>query len=79
MVALVFGMLGGTFFPVAQAGRVLAALSLATPQAWFLRGIDDLTGSAGPGAVAGPVAAMLALALVTGCLALLRIGRLLGQ
>ena len=38
MVALVLGMLGGSFFPVAQAGGLLAALSLATPQAWFLRG-----------------------------------------
>ena len=31
MVALVLGMLGGAFFPVAQAGGLLAALSLATP------------------------------------------------
>ena len=47
MVALVLGMLGGTFFPVAQAGGLLAALSLATPQAWFLRGIENLAGGAG--------------------------------
>ena len=77
MVALVMGMLGGTFFPVAQAGGLLAGLSLATPQAWFLRGIEDLTGGAGAAAVAGPVLAMLAFALVTGSLALMRAGRLL--
>ncbi len=79
MVALVFGMLGGTFFPVAQAGGLLAALSLATPQAWFLRGLDNLTGGAGASAVLGPVAAMLAFAVVTGSLAFMRIGRLLAR
>jgi ABC-2 type transport system permease protein len=76
MVALVLGMLGGTFFPVSQAGGVLAALSLVTPQAWFLRGIEDLGGGAGPGAAIGPAAAMLAFAAVTGALAFLRMGRL---
>jgi ABC-2 type transport system permease protein len=76
MVALVLGMLGGTFFPVAQAGGLLAAASLATPQAWFIRGIENLTGGAGPSAVLGPVAAMLAFAAVTGALAFMRIGRL---
>ncbi len=77
MVALVLGMLGGTFFPVAQAGGLLATLSLATPQAWFLRGIEDLTGGAGPGAVLGPVAAILAFAALTGALAFMRAGRLI--
>ena len=79
MVALVLGMLGGSFFPVAQAGGVLAALSLLTPQAWFLRGIENLTGGAGPGAVVGPAAAMLAFAAVTGTLAFTRIGRLVAR
>ncbi len=76
MVALVLGMLGGTFFPVAQAGGLLAALGLATPQAWFLRGIENMTGGAGPSAVLGPVAAMLAFALITGSLAFARVDRL---
>ncbi len=79
MVALVLGMLGGTFFPVAQAGGVLAALSFVTPQAWFLRGIENMVGGAGPSAVIGPVAAILAFALVTGTLAALRAGRLRAQ
>jgi linearmycin/streptolysin S transport system permease protein len=79
MVALVMGMLGGTFFPVAQAGGLLAGLSLATPQAWFLRGIENLAGGAGAGAVIGPVLAMLGFALVTGSLALLRAGRLVAR
>jgi ABC-2 type transport system permease protein len=76
MVALVLGMLGGTFFPVAQAGGVLAAASLATPQAWFLRGIEDMSGGAGAAAALGPAAAILGFAVVTGGLALLRVDRL---
>ena len=79
MVALVMGMLGGTFVPVSQAGGVLATLSLMTPQAWFLRGIDDLGGGAGAAAVATPAAAILAFAAVIGSLALLRIGRLVAR
>jgi ABC-2 type transport system permease protein len=79
MVALVLGMLGGAFFPVAQAGGVLAALSLATPQAWFLRGVENMTGGAGASAVAGPVAAILAFALITGSLAYMRAGKLIAR
>jgi ABC-2 type transport system permease protein len=71
MVALVLGMLGGTFFPVSQAGGVLALLSLATPQAWFLRGIQNLGNGAGAGAALGPALAILGFAAVTGTLAFL--------
>lgn len=77
MVAVVLGMLGGAFFPVAQAGGVLESASLATPHAWFLRGLENLTGGAGPGAALGPVAAILAFAAVVGSVAWLRRGRLL--
>jgi linearmycin/streptolysin S transport system permease protein len=79
MVALVFGMLGGTVFPVAQAGGLLAALSLATPQAWFLRGLDNMAGGAGASAVLGPVAAILTVAVIAGSIAFMRIGRLVGR
>lgn len=77
MVALVLGMLGGAFFPVAQAGGVLGTLSLATPQAWFIRGLENLTGGASPSVVLGPTLAILAFAAITGGLAFTRIGRLL--
>ena len=79
MAALILGMLGGTFFPVAQAGGVIAAASLATPQAWFLRGVEDLAAGDGVGAVAGPVFAMLAFAALMTALALPRVGRLTGR
>ncbi|MGZ4372520.1 MAG: ABC transporter permease [Gaiellaceae bacterium] len=79
MVALVLGMLGGAFFPVAQAGGLLATLSLATPQAWFMRGLENMTGGAGVSAVLGPVAAILAFATITGALAFTRLGRLVAR
>ena len=44
IISLVFGLLGGTFFPVAQVGGILATLSLITPHAWFMRGLGDLAG-----------------------------------
>ena len=77
MVALVLAMLGGSFFSVAQAGGAIGALSLLTPHAWFLRGLDDLASDAGLGSVLGPAAAMLAFAAVTGSVALTRMGKLI--
>jgi ABC-2 type transport system permease protein len=44
IISLVLGLLGGTFFPVAQVGGLLSTLSLFTPQAWFMRGLGDLAG-----------------------------------
>ena len=79
MVALVLGMLGGAFFPVAQAGGLLATLSLAAPQAWFIRGVENMTGAAGAGAVLGPAVAMLAFAAITGTIALTRAHRLVAR
>jgi ABC-2 type transport system permease protein len=79
MVALVLGMLGGSFFPVAQAGGLLATLSLATPQAWFMRGLQNMAGGASSTAVLGPAAAILAFAAITGALAFMRLGRLVAR
>jgi ABC-2 type transport system permease protein len=76
MAALVLGMLGGSFFPVAQAGGLIEGLSLLTPHAWFLRGLGDLAGGAGPGAVLPAVGAILAFTAVVGGAAALRARRL---
>jgi ABC-2 type transport system permease protein len=77
MVAVVLGMLGGTFFPVAQAGGLLEQVSLATPHAWFLRGLENLSGGSGPGEALVPALAILAFAFAVGSAAWLRRGRLL--
>ena len=77
VVALVLAIVGGTFFPVEQAGGLLARVSLLTPHAWFLEGLGDVTAGAGASDVLAAVGAMLAFAAVTTGLALLRVGRLL--
>jgi ABC-2 type transport system permease protein len=77
IIAFVLAMLGGSFFPIAQAGGFIAKLSLITPHAWFLRGLGDLAAGGGPGA-AFPAAFYIALfGLVTGGLALFRVGKVL--
>ena len=75
LVAVILGLLGGTFFPVSLAPGVLGTLTLFTPQAWFLRGLGDLR--AGSLAVVWtPVLAMLAFSVVAGGIALTRLKRL---
>jgi ABC-2 type transport system permease protein len=76
MTALVLGMLGGSFFPIAQAGGVLGALSLVSPHGWFLRGLQELSGGASATAALGPAAAILLFALLAGGIAATRVNRL---
>lgn len=76
VVALVLGMLGGAFFPVAQAGGLIEKLSLLTPHAWFLRGLGDLQSGGGVADIWLPVLAILAFAVVTGSIAALRLGKM---
>ena len=61
------------------AGGALAALSLLTPHAWFLRGIENMAGGEGASAVVGPVLVMLAFAAVVGAVAFARAGRLIAR
>lgn len=75
VVAVSLGLLGGAFFPIQQSSSVLATFSLATPHAWFLRGLGNLAGGGQAVAVLPEVAALLLIAVVTGAVAALRIGR----
>jgi ABC-2 type transport system permease protein len=69
MVAVVLGFLGGTFFPVGQAGGLLSDLRFITPHAWFMQGLGDL--SAGHVADVLPaVGALLLFGVVAGGIAL---------
>jgi ABC-2 type transport system permease protein len=66
IIAVVLGMLGGTFFPIASSGGILASLTYLTPHAWFMQGLAEL-GSDAPWTAALPAAAaMMVFALVTG-------------
>ncbi|HET7338314.1 MAG TPA: ABC transporter permease [Candidatus Dormibacteraeota bacterium] len=74
VVAVVLGLLGGTFFPVSQAPGILSTLTFIAPQAWFLRGLGDLRGGDLSGVVV-PALAMLAFAVVTGAVGVFRLRR----
>ena len=77
IVSVVLGMLGGSFFPVAQAGGVLATLSKLTPHAWFLSGLQDLSSGGALGVIVEPALVLLAIAGGCGAVALVRIRRLI--
>lgn len=60
IIAVVLGMLGGSFFPVAGGPGWLERLSLLTPHAWFLRGLGTLADpSSDIGEVLLPIGALL--------------------
>ena len=66
IIAVVLGMLGGTFFPIASSGGILANLTYLTPHAWFMLGLAEL-GSDAPWTAALPAAAaIMVFAVVTG-------------
>ena len=75
VVAVILGLVGGTFFPVSQAPGVLSRLTFVAPQAWFLRGLGDLRGGS-ISVVWIPALAMLVFAVVTGGLAMTRLRRM---
>ncbi len=75
IVALSLAVVGGSFFPLSQAPEGLASLSLITPHAWFLRGINDLAAGGGILAVAGSIGMLLAVGAVSGGIGLARARR----
>jgi ABC-2 type transport system permease protein len=75
VVAVILGLIGGTFFPVSQAPGILSRLTFVAPQAWFLRGLGDLRGGS-LSAVWIPALAMLCFAAVTAAVAATRLRRL---
>jgi len=75
IVALTLAVLGGSFFPLSQAPEGMATLSLITPHAWFIRGINDLAAGGGIETVAGSILVLLALGVVTGGIGLARARR----
>jgi len=73
IVAVTLGILGGSFFDLSQAPEILSRLSFITPHAWFLQGLDELAvPSATLADLALPLGALMAFAVVTGGIGLLR-------
>ncbi len=69
IVAVVLGMLGGTFFPIGATGGLLANLTYLTPHAWFMRGLGDLGSGASWTNALHSAGAIMVFALVTGFVA----------
>jgi ABC-2 type transport system permease protein len=77
IVAVTLAILGGAFFDLSQGPAILSQVSLITPHAWFLEGLDLLAGASSSVAdVVVPVGALLAIGLVTGAVGLARSGGL---
>lgn len=77
IVAVSLAVLGGTFIPLSTAPEFLSQLSLVTPHAWFLDGLNELSvPDAGIGAVLMPVGVLLVIGSVTGVIGLVRARRL---
>jgi linearmycin/streptolysin S transport system ATP-binding protein len=65
IIAMVLGVLGGSFFPVSMAQGLTARLATFTPHHWYLTGLGEAA-AGGVGDVVGPTLALLAFALVLG-------------
>jgi ABC-2 type transport system permease protein len=76
IVSITLAVLGGSFFPASQGPELMSQLSLLTPHAWFLRGVNDLATGGDVISAAGPVAVLLAVGLLAGGLGMLRARRL---
>ncbi len=78
VVAFSMAAIGGVFVPLSQAPETMVGLAQITPHAWFLRGIDTLSGGS-PGVVdiAPSLAVLLGMGIVTGAIGLARARRTL--
>ncbi len=79
IIAVVLGMLGGTFFPIGQGDDFLSKLSYLTPHAWFMRGLADISGGASWTAAIPAAAALTAFALVFGTIGWVLLNRRLSR
>ncbi|MFQ5522651.1 MAG: ABC transporter permease [Acidimicrobiia bacterium] len=75
IIAVILGMLGGTFFPLGRGEDLLSKLSLTSPHAWFLRGLGDLANGAPWHAALPSAAAILVFAFACGTPAALLLRR----
>jgi ABC-2 type transport system permease protein len=65
IVGVTFGMLGGSFVPIADSESLIGRLQSLTPNAWFLRGLGDISTGEITAAVL-PVAVLAGMAVVGG-------------
>ncbi len=75
IVAVVGGLLGGTFFPISQAG-FLGTIRFLSPQGWLMQGFTQLADGASLADIAAPLIGVFAIALTTGAIAWARASRM---
>jgi ABC-2 type transport system permease protein len=75
IVAVVGGLLGGTFFPISQAG-ILGQVRFLSPQGWLMEGFQELAHGGTAGDIMGPLVGVFTIALATGTFAWIRANRL---
>lgn len=75
VIAMVLAVVGGSFFPVSQAGGVLRTLARLTPHHWFLRGLGEAS-AGGLDAALPALAALLAFAVVVGAVGVVFLPRM---
>ena len=76
IVAISMSAVGGVFIPLSQAPAVMSTISLITPHAWFIRGVNTLAGS-NPGIadIAPSLGVLVLMGAATGVLGLVRARR----
>lgn len=75
IVAVVGGLLGGTFFPISQAG-VLGTIRFLSPQGWLMQGFTQLADGASVAGIAASLTGVFAIAIATGAIAWMRASRM---
>jgi len=65
IIAMVLGLLGGSFFPVSQGESLVTRLAVLTPHHWFLEGLGEAS-VGGIGDAVGAIVALLGFAVVVG-------------
>lgn len=77
IVAVVGGLLGGTFFPISQAPGLLASARFLSPQGWLMEGFTELSTGGGLVGALPALAGTLVIGVAFGTLAWIRARRML--
>lgn len=75
IVAVVGGLLGGTFFPISEAG-VFGAIRFLSPQGWLMQGLQTLSYGGSVAEIWAALAGVTAIAIATGGIAWIRARKL---
>ena len=79
IVAVVGGLLGGTFFPISQAPGLLASLRFLSPQGWLMEGFQQLASGGSAASVLPAATGAAVIGAVCAGVAWIRAGRLVAR